>query len=73
MSATSVKLLKAASRIMGGDLELAARLGIDATLLAAYLAGTRPLPDSLLLSTVDVLLAERASRAQVDSASSASA
>ena len=59
MSATTVELLKAAAEIAGGDQALAMRLGISDTLLAKYLNGSRPLPDSLLLRAVDIILADR--------------
>lgn len=59
MSATSVKLLQAAVEITGGTFALADRLAIDETLLRAYLADRRELPDTLLLKAVDVILADR--------------
>jgi hypothetical protein len=61
MSATTVRLLKAASEIVGGDSRLANHLGIDETLLAKFIADHRELPDALLLRTVDIILAERQS------------
>ena len=61
MSATTVRLLKAASEIVGGDRRLADHLGIDETLLAKFMADHRELPDGLLLRTVDIILAERQS------------
>jgi hypothetical protein len=62
MSATTVRLLKAASEIVGGDRELADRLGVDETLLAKFMDDHRELPDPLLLRTVDIILADRQSR-----------
>lgn len=59
MSACTVRLLKAASEITGGEPALAERLGIDEALLAKFLADLRPLPDPLLLKAVDIVLAER--------------
>ncbi len=61
MSATTVRLLKAASEIVGGDRRLADHLGIDETLLAKFMADHRELPDALLLRTVDIILADRQS------------
>ncbi len=61
MSATTVRLLKAASEIVGGDRRLADHLGIDETLLAKYMTDHPELPDALLLRTVDIILAERQS------------
>jgi hypothetical protein len=62
MSACTVKLLKAASEIVGGPLALADRLGIDEALLVKFLADVRPLPDPLLLKAVDIILADRQNR-----------
>ena len=61
MSTTTVRLLKAASEIVGGDKRLADHLGIDETLLAKFMADRRELPDALLLPTVDIILADRQS------------
>jgi hypothetical protein len=62
MSATTVRLLHAASEIVGGDKALAERLGIGKTLLSKLLADTLELPDPLLLRAVDIILADRQSR-----------
>jgi hypothetical protein len=62
VSATTVKLLQTASEIVGGDEALANRLGISGTLLAKFMADSPELPDSLLLRTVDIVLADRQSR-----------
>lgn len=59
MSSTTVKLLKAAAEIAGGNRALARRLGISETLLSNFLADRRELPDPLLLGAVDVILADR--------------
>jgi transcriptional regulator with XRE-family HTH domain len=59
MSATAARLLRAAAEIVGGRRALAERLGIAESLLARYMAGTRLLPDPLLLRTVDVILEDR--------------
>jgi hypothetical protein len=61
MSATTVKLLRAASRIVGGNSALAYRLGISETLLSIFMADSHELPDPLLLRAVDIILADRQS------------
>lgn len=67
MSATTVQLLQAASDIVGGNRELAIRLGIGETLLATFLSDSRELPDLLLLRAVDVILENRQSHLYVAS------
>jgi hypothetical protein len=62
VSATTVKLLRAAAEIAGGDKALADRLAIGETLLARYMADERELPDLLLLRTVDIIVEDRHSR-----------
>lgn len=62
MSATTVKLLQAASDIVGGDGILARRLGISEALLSRFTADLRELPDPLLLRAVDIILADRQQR-----------
>jgi len=59
MSATSVKLLQAAADIVGGNQALAQCLGVAERTLAAFLTDTLPLPDSLLLRAVDIILTDR--------------
>ncbi len=59
VSATTVKLLRAASEIAGGDTALAERLGIGETLLAKFMDDSVELPDRLLLRAVDIILADR--------------
>jgi hypothetical protein len=59
MSATTVRLLKAASDIAGGNRALADRLGISEALLSKFMADSRQLPDPLLLRAVDIILADR--------------
>jgi hypothetical protein len=59
VSIAAVKLLQAASEIVGGDQALARRLGIGETLLARFMADSRQLPDLLLLQAVDIILADR--------------
>jgi hypothetical protein len=59
VSASTVKLLRAASEIAGGDKALAERLGIGETLLAKFMDDSVELPDRLLLRAVDIILADR--------------
>jgi hypothetical protein len=59
MSATTVRLLKAASEIAGGDQALADRLGVSEALLGKFLADSLQLPDPVLLRAVDIILADR--------------
>jgi DNA-binding transcriptional regulator YdaS (Cro superfamily) len=58
VSATTVKLLQAASEIVGGEAALANRLGISERLLSRFMADRRELPDHLLLRAVDIVFAE---------------
>jgi hypothetical protein len=67
VSATTVKLLRAASEIVGGDKALADHLCIGEALLARYMADERVLPDPLLLRAVDVILEDRKSQLAVPS------
>ena len=62
MSATTVRLLHAASEIAGGRTALAERLGIGETLLLKFLNDDIELPDPLLLRAVDIILEDRQSR-----------
>jgi hypothetical protein len=62
VSSTSVKILQAASEIVGGIEALAERLGIREKVLAVFIEDRRHLPDSLLLRVVDIILEERQSR-----------
>lgn len=59
MSTTTVKLLQAASEVVGGSKALAERLGVSETLLAKFMANTVELPDPLLLRAVDIILEDR--------------
>ena len=59
---TTVKLLRAASEILGGDRALARHLGIGEVLLSRFMADLRELPDPLLLRAVDIILADRQAR-----------
>lgn len=56
MSATTVRLLQAASEIVGGNGRLCKHLGVTPMLLAAYLTDRRPLPDAILLQAMDIVL-----------------
>jgi DNA-binding transcriptional regulator YdaS (Cro superfamily) len=69
VSATTVKLLRAAAEIVGGDKPLAYWLGVSEALLARYMADERELPDPLLLRAVDVILEDRRSQLAVPSVS----
>ena len=62
MSATTVRLLEAASEAVGGQRMLADRLGVAETLLLKFMTDRLPLPDPLLLRAVDIILADRESR-----------
>ena len=64
MSATTLRLLEAAREIVGGSKALAECLGIAQARLSRFTDGSRPLPDALLLRTVDIILADRQSRTQ---------
>ena len=61
MSTTAVKLLRAASEIVGGEDALAERLGVGKTLFSKFARGVVELPDGLLLRAMDIILAERRS------------
>jgi hypothetical protein len=63
VSATTVKLLRAAAQIAGGERVLAERLGISQWLLQKFAADVVEIPDMLLLHVVDIILAERHSAA----------
>jgi hypothetical protein len=65
VSATTVRLLRAASDKVGGLRALADRLGVTVTLLSRFMADTRELPDSLLLRAVDIILADGQSRSSL--------
>ena len=60
MSATTVKLLRAASEIVGGDESLAKHLGVGEKLFESFATDLAQLPDVLLLRAVDIILADRA-------------
>jgi hypothetical protein len=62
MSASTVKLLRAAVEIAGGAPALAQRLGISEKALGIFLADARELPDAVLLRAVDIILEDRESR-----------
>jgi hypothetical protein len=62
VSATTVRLLQAASEISGGNRALARRLGISEALLSRFMADLPELPDPLLLRAVDIILADRYAR-----------
>jgi DNA-binding transcriptional regulator YdaS (Cro superfamily) len=60
MNSTAVKLLQA-SEFVGGDKQLAVRLGIAQSLLGKLMAGHYHVPAPLLLQVVDIVLAHRQS------------
>jgi hypothetical protein len=62
VSGATARLLEAAAQIAGGEQRLAEHLHIGEVLLRAYLEDRRPLPDSLLLKVVDLVLANMESR-----------
>jgi hypothetical protein len=63
VSKTTVKLLRAASEIVGGEDALAERLGVGKTLFSKFARGAVELPDVLLLRAVDIILADRLANA----------
>lgn len=65
MSTTTVKLLRAASEIVGGEDALAERLGVGKTLFSKFARGAVELPDVLLLRAMDIILADRLAAAPV--------
>ena len=71
--AAAVRLLRAASDLMGGDDRLAARLNVDAVLLKRYTAGRDELPPHILLRAVDLLLEAREERFALPGPATASA
>jgi hypothetical protein len=62
LSATTVRLLRAAAEVAGGPQALAARLNISEKLLGMFIADRSELPDVLLLRAVDIILEDRQSR-----------
>ena len=62
MHATTAKLLRAASEIVGGDKALAERLGIVDAQLAGLMSGQHEMPERVLLRTVDIILANHGSQ-----------
>ena len=61
MNLTAVRLLQAAAELVGGDDQLATRLGIAQSLLGKLMAGRYHVPDPLLLQAMDIVLAYRQS------------
>jgi hypothetical protein len=56
MSDTQMRLLRAAAAALGGEDALATHLDISLARLGELMDGLEPLPDKLLLRTVDILL-----------------
>ena len=52
-------LLRTAAEIVGGERQLADRLGISETLLSKFIDDGLPLPDTLFLRAVDIVLSQR--------------
>jgi hypothetical protein len=59
---TKQQLLQAACEVAGGTRPLAERLGVSEGLLRKCMFNGMELPDSLLLRTVDIILADREAR-----------
>lgn len=62
MSATKLRLLRAACDSAGGIAALADRLGMGEAMLHKYISGELSVPDPLLLRALDFILAERQSQ-----------
>ena len=62
VSATTAKLLAAASEVVGGDDALAECLGVSYARMCGFLADRIALPDELLLKAVDIILEDRLAR-----------
>ena len=60
-SESQVKLLKAASDILGGDEALARELDIRKSLLTSQMTGRHRMPPQLLVQAIDIILKERES------------
>lgn len=65
MRMSAVKLLQAASAMVGGDKALAQRCGVDEALLSRLMSGQHELPDPVLLGAVDIILANHDSRSSI--------
>jgi hypothetical protein len=61
MNERAVKLLRAASELVGGDKVLAQRLGISEALLDRLMSGQYELPERVLFGTVGIILANQES------------
>ena len=59
-NSTAFKVLQTAAEFVGGEKQLAVRLGIAQSLLGKLMAGRYPVPHSLFLQAVDIVLAHRA-------------
>lgn len=60
--ASAVRLLRAASELVGGDKALAERLGIAESVLSQLMSGQGELSDPVLLGVVDIIVASHDSR-----------
>ena len=68
MSATKLRVLRAACDAAGGAAALAEHLGVSEPMLRKYMNGVFPLPDPLFLRAVDYVLVEREPHPPVSSA-----
>ena len=60
--ASAVRLLRAASGLVGGDNALAERLGISELALSRLMSGQDELSDAVLLGVVDIIVANHDSQ-----------
>jgi hypothetical protein len=56
MTSNTVRLLRAAADVVGGEKALARELGISEKLLSRFMAGFISLPDPLFLRAADIVL-----------------
>jgi hypothetical protein len=56
MTSNTVRLLRAAADVVGGEKALARELGISEKLLSRFMADFISLPDPLFLRVVDIIL-----------------
>jgi hypothetical protein len=50
------KTLRYAEALAGSAAELAQRLGVDSLLLTSWLRGTEPIPETIFLKLIDIVL-----------------
>jgi len=61
MNSTTIKLLQAAAEFVGGEKQLAVRLGLAPSLLGKLMAGRYQVPEPLRFQVVDIVLTHRES------------